>query len=150
MALTGKKQKFADAVLAGSSNKEAAIAAGYSASTASPAGSRLVKDPDVVIYLAARRQAAEKRAASPVGTVPPPGFDLAAAMKHADPETFLMSAMNDIALPIKDRMDAAKALLPYKHHKLGEGGKKEQKQAAAGVASKGKFGASPPPLRAVK
>ena len=31
MALTGKKRAFADAVLAGLSNKEAAIAAGYSA-----------------------------------------------------------------------------------------------------------------------
>lgn len=45
MALTGKKRAFADAVLAGRSNKDAAIVAGYSPATASAAGSRLVKDP---------------------------------------------------------------------------------------------------------
>ena len=52
MAFNSKKRLFADAVLAGKSNKDAAIAAGYSAATASAAGSRLVKDKDVVAYLA--------------------------------------------------------------------------------------------------
>ncbi|WP_269764983.1 terminase small subunit [Burkholderia ubonensis] len=43
MALTARKRKFADALMAGRSNKAAAIAAGYSAATASQAGSRLVR-----------------------------------------------------------------------------------------------------------
>ena len=60
MALTGKKRLFADAVLAGKSNKDAAIAAGYSAATASAAGSRLVKDEQVAEYLLKRREAKEK------------------------------------------------------------------------------------------
>ena len=47
MTLTAKKRAFADAVLAGRSNKDAAIVAGYSPATASAAGSRLVKDPVV-------------------------------------------------------------------------------------------------------
>ena len=59
MALTGKKRAFADAVLAGLSNKEAAIRAGFSEKTASAAGSRNVKDPDVKAYLDQRRQPAE-------------------------------------------------------------------------------------------
>ncbi|WP_080560154.1 terminase small subunit [Burkholderia multivorans] len=37
------------------SNKDAAIAAGYSPATASAAGSRLVKDNDVALYIAANR-----------------------------------------------------------------------------------------------
>jgi phage terminase small subunit len=51
MAFTGKKRAFADAVLAGFSNKEAAIRAAFSKKTASVAGSRNVKDPDVKAYL---------------------------------------------------------------------------------------------------
>ena len=77
MALTGKKKAFADAVLAGKSNKDAAVAAGYSEKTASAAGSRLVKDPDVKAYLDKHRQAPEWS-----GTLPPdegPKFDLSAA-----------------------------------------------------------------------
>lgn len=40
---------------------------------------------------------------------------------------------------------ALTALLPYVHQKLGEGGKKDQKQDAAKVAAKGRFGAAPAP-----
>lgn len=147
MALTGKKLLFADAVLAGSSNGEAAISAGYSAKTAPQAGSRLVKDPAVVAYLAAHRQAAPAK----TGSAPPappderPSFDLALALTHADPKTFLIAAMNDLLLDPKQRIDAAKALLPFTHQKLGEGGKKDQKQDAAKKAGAGKFAASAPP-----
>ena len=77
MALTGKKKAFADAVLAGKSNKDAAVAAGYSEKTASAAGSRLVKDPDVKAYLDKHRQAPKES-----GSLPPdegPKFDLSAA-----------------------------------------------------------------------
>jgi phage terminase small subunit len=45
---------------------------------------------------------------------------------------------------------AAVAAVQYTHTKKGDGGKKEEKQAAAGAAAKGRFGAAPPPLRAVK
>ena len=59
MVLTGKKKVFADAVLAGKPNKQAAIDAGYSAATASAAGSRLVKDKEVASYLVKYREAAK-------------------------------------------------------------------------------------------
>ncbi len=141
MALTGKKRLFADAVLAGSSNKNAAIKAGYSASTASAAGSRLVKDPAVAAYLA------ERRAAVPEGQRPTPGarpFDPANPILFTDPKAFLIAAMNDGELAEKQRVEAAKALMPFMHKKLGEGGKKEQKQEEAEkVASR--FKAAPPP-----
>lgn len=60
MALTGRKLKFAAAVIAGFSNKDAAIKAGYSPATASPAGSRLVKDKDVVSYLKQHKKDVKK------------------------------------------------------------------------------------------
>jgi len=147
MALTAKKKLFADAVLAGSSNRDAAIKAGYSPATASPAGSRLVKDKEVAAYLAAHRAAAEK------GQQPEeqrPTFDLAKALQHADPKTFLLAAMNDVALDAKFRIDAAKALMPFVHGKVGDQGKKEARADAAKQAGKGKFATTRVPLRAVR
>jgi len=144
MALTGKKRAFADAVLAGFSNKEAAIRAGYSAATAAQAGARLVKDKDIAPYLAANKKASAPAAATPPPPPPPPTFDVAAALMHSDPKAFLAAAMNDAALEPKLRIDAAKALMPFVHAKLGEGGKKDQKQAnAEKVASR--FGQAAPP-----
>jgi phage terminase small subunit len=152
MALTGKKRAFANAVLAGLSNKQAAVKAGYSIKTAGPAGSRLAKDPDVVAHLAALRKKGGKEVeqrmdkAAPVVVEPPPKptFDINLALMHTDPRAFLMAAMNDGALEPRQRIDAAKALMPFMHQKLGEGGKKDQKQAAAEkVASR--FAAGAPP-----
>ena len=63
---------------------------------------------------------------------------------HSDPKQFLLAAMNDGELDPKLRVDAAKALMPFVHQKLGEGGKKEQQaEAAKRVASK--FAAAMPP-----
>lgn len=71
--------------------------------------------------------------------------------QHEDPMSFLLALMNNDDADIKLRADAAKAMLPFKHVKLGEGGKKQQEaDLAKKVASK--FAASTPPalLRAVK
>lgn len=154
MALTGKKLAFAKALLAGKSNKEAAIKAGYSEKTASPAGSRLAKDPAVQAYLAiAKKQqtvkprATPKKAAGAVarsdGPDEDPGPDI--FEDHDDPKTWLLAAMKNPLLDPRQRIDAAKAALPYCHQKLGEGGKKEQKQDAAKKAAGGKFATSAPP-----
>ena len=150
MALTGKKRVFADAVLAGRSNKDAAIEAGYSAATASAAGSRLVKDKAVATYLIGQGwSAAEspKRAPSqcPVESAPAVSEGSADYGYTDDPQVLLIAMMNDTGLDARVRGDFAKALMPFKHQKLGEGGKKDQKQAAAEKAATGKFG-----LRAVK
>ena len=75
MALTGKKRLFAEALLAGKSNKMAALAAGYSAASASAAGSRLAKDKDVLGHL--------QRKAKVVSAVPPAAADAAAPPKLA-------------------------------------------------------------------
>jgi phage terminase small subunit len=148
MALTGKKRAFADAVLAGFSNKEAAIRAGFSEKTASAAGSRNVKDPDVKAYVEKHRAAASGKAvAAGKAAAPsaPPGDDLIDIPPTADPIEFLTTIMNEPAADLRFRIDAAKAMLPFKHQKLGEGGKKDQKQDAAAKAGAGKFSATAPP-----
>ncbi|MEH6434301.1 terminase small subunit [Massilia sp. DD77] len=146
MALTGKKRAFADAVLAGFSNKEAAIRAGFSEKTASAAGSRTVKDPEVKAYLEERRKSPPGPGA-PMTTLPP--VDTIDIPATADPVEFLTNVMNEPAADLRLRIDAAKAMLPFKHKKLGEGGKKDQKdEEAKKVASR--FSAARPPLKAVK
>jgi phage terminase small subunit len=152
MALTGKKRAFADAVLAGFSNKEAAIRAGYSAATAAQAGARLVKDKDVAAYLAVQKKTRPTAAPAPPtqAAAPSATFDINAALMHSDPKAFLLAAMNDKDLDAKFRIDAAKALMPFTHKKLGEGGKKQQTDDEAKKVA-GRFGAAaPPPLKAVK
>jgi phage terminase small subunit len=51
MALTSRKRAFIAALREGASNRDAAVAAGYSEKTASAAGSRLVRDKDVAAEL---------------------------------------------------------------------------------------------------
>lgn len=162
MALTPKKRAFADALREGASNKDAAIAAGYSASSASAAGSRLAKDPHVLAYLKTSpvnkkvkpAPEASKPDASGPGTHDEddgPTFDLAKALTFTDPKAFLIAAMNDPEAEAKLRVDAAKALMPFMHQRKGETGKKEDKQTAAEEAAAGMYGTSrPPTLKAVK
>jgi len=150
MALTGKKRLFAEALLAGKSNKMAALAAGYSAASASAAGSRLAKDKDVLAHL--QRKAKAVSAAPPAvadATAPPTGsFDLSQALSHRDPRAFLLAAMNDALLEPKLRIDAAKALMPFEFAKKGEGGKKEQQADAAKKVASRFAPAAPPKLAA--
>ena len=49
----------------------------------------------------------------------------------------------------KERIEAAKAMLPYTHKRLGEGGKKEARQGEAEKVAGGRFSAGRPPLRVV-
>ena len=164
MALTTKQRAFVDAVRRGASNKDAAIAAGYAASSASVAGSRLAKHPNVLAALASSPINKNVNAVARSASAKPPvldlevngeesAFDFSKAMTFTDPKAFLIATMNDYDADAKLRVDAAKALMPFIHPRKGEGGKKEEKENAAKTASKGKFGAAPPPsthLRSVK
>ena len=160
MALTPKKRAFVDALRGGASNKDAAIAAGYAASSASAAGSRLAKDPYVMAAMAGttfnkivKAPAAQQPAADApqaADSDDSPGFDLNKALSFSDPKAFLLAAMNDHEADSKLRVDAAKALMPFMHPRKGETGKKTERENAAKVAGAGRFGASPPPLKAVK
>lgn len=66
-----------------------------------------------------------------------------------DPMQFLEDVMANPTLDAKLRLEAAKILMPFKHVRKGEVGKKVEKQDAAKKASGGKFSAAAPPLRVV-
>lgn len=143
MAMTEKKRRFATAKREGKSNKEAAILAGYEESTASQAGSRLAKDKEVIAEIERKevvQEIKEKvKAEGLAANLPDMG------RMYSDPKDFLMAMMNDIESDPKLRQDAAKALMPFTHQKLGEGGKKEAQKERATKAGGGKFAAATPP-----
>lgn len=145
MALNSKKRAFIDAVRAGASNKEAAIAAGCPEKTAAQAGSRLAKDPDVL------RELTKSESASTVNSDVNESVNRNshAARRYTDPLEFLMDQMNDLTLEEKDRRDAAKALMPFIHQRKGEGGKKDAAKDAAAQAAAGRFGVRQPPKNVV-
>ncbi len=152
MALTDKKRRFADALRSGATNREAAIAAGYSEKTASQAGSKLAKDPDVIAAIGRhiRQRQSAPAEVKPARKVNSPQVDEAGVgeltfAEFDDPRDFLVAVMNEQGAEPKLRVDAAKALMPYLHGKVADQGKKEQKAAAADEVSKGRFGARPPP-----
>ena len=90
----------------------------------------------------ARPGAGRKKQEPTLITVPVPVTD---SLAHKDPKIFLLALMNDLEADVKLRADAAKALMPFMHTKLGEGGKKDQRQEAAKKATTGKFGSAAPP-----
>ncbi|HCT9558662.1 TPA: terminase small subunit [Acinetobacter baumannii] len=140
MALTEKKKAFALAKRKGKDNKEAAILAGCPEKTASAAGARLAKDPDVIAYLERLEKATPeqvvKHDVKPLTT----NTAIQAAKNLADPLAFLESVYSD---PVEDmalRVRAAQAALPYVHGKVAEKGKKQTKAETAREGSKsGKF-----------
>lgn len=135
--LTKKQQAYVKHKIAGCTNKDAAIAAGYAVGSAAQAGDRLAKHPAVRKALNAASPAKGK------------GVDTRAIKRgdYADSKAFLHDAMNNVELPIGLRMDAAKALLPYEHARMGETGKKEKAKEKAGEIARGKskFATKQPP-----
>ena len=63
---------------------------------------------------------------------------------NGDPKKFLVDLMNSPEADVRMRVDAAKALMPFVHQKLGEGGKKEERQEAAKKVA-GRFSQAAPP-----
>lgn len=141
MALTEKKKAFALAKRNGKDNKEAAILAGCPEKTASAAGARLAKDPDVIAYLdrldKATPEQAVKHEVKPLTTF----TSIQAANTLDDPLEFLKSVYTDQVEDMALRVRAAQAALPYVHGKVAEKGKKETKADEAKKATQGgKFG----------
>ncbi|MCP3721740.1 terminase small subunit [Paraburkholderia sp. CNPSo 3272] len=89
--------------------------------------------------MAAQRIESESKAApakkAAADRSPPPDFDPYAMTSFMDPKAFLIAAMNDGRTEPKLRVDAAKALMPFVHAKVGETGKKDAKGAAAEKAA---------------
>ncbi|VVO22300.1 terminase small subunit [Pseudomonas fluorescens] len=171
MALTSKKRAFIVAVREGASNKDAAIAAGCSEKTASAAGSRLAKDPDVIrelhklnalfpvnadvkadVKTSVKASKSERPVRAPAVAVPRTERTVQPSINgDEDPLSFFKSMMADEDMDPKLRLDAAKALASFTVSKPGEKGKKEQVQEAAEQVASGRFGLRKPgQLRAVK
>ena len=174
MALTVKKKAFAQAKYDGADNKQSAIFAGYSPESASHAGSRLAKDPDVIAYI--EKLKASKKLTSKdeklTSTKPKQnanvqvvkvekmesgpeqvhgqfvGRDEIAYGAKDDPLEYLKSVWTDESEDPKLRLDAAKAAMPYIHGKVADKGKKETKADEAKKATQqGKFGSLSSHLR---
>lgn len=151
MALTEKMEKFALAIVDGKTNKEAAISAGYAEKTASAAGARLAKDPEIIVYIEMLKAQKEGRSL----TSDSPKVKLKDTPENSgededpigefqfegdDPLDFLIKVMNFNGNKLPLRMQAAIAALPYKHGKVAEKGKKQTKAETAREGSKsGKF-----------
>ncbi|MBD0221866.1 terminase small subunit [Acinetobacter baumannii] len=151
MALTEKMKKFALAIVDGKTNKEAAISAGYAEKTASAAGARLAKDPEIIVYIEMLKAQKEGRSLTsdspkvkPKDTPENSGEDENPIEEFQfegdDPLDFLIKVMNFNGNKLPLRMQAAIAALPYKHGKVAEKGKKQTKAETAREGSKsGKF-----------
>lgn len=168
MALTAKSKAFAQAVVDGMSNKDAAISAGYSEKTAMQQGSKLAKLPEVITYIAKLKAdkkltstdekltSSKPKSSSSVQVVKVEKIESGPEQAHGqfvgrdeisrgakdDPLEYLKSVWTDEGEDPKLRLDAAKAAMPYIHGKVAEKGKKETKADEAKAAAKGggKFG----------
>ena len=163
MALTAKMRKFAQAVVDGMSNKDSAITAGYEEKTASQAGTRLAKNPEILAYIEklkadkklkqggeklkveVKAEIVEVQVAEPRHEQPRSEFigrDEIAIGSHEDPLEYLKSVWMDKEQDEELRVACAKAALPYVHGKVADKGKKQTKAEEAKAAAKGggKFG----------
>lgn len=151
MALTAKMKAFAQAVVDGMSNKDAAISAGYSEKSAMQQGSKLAKIPEVIAYIEQFKSVKKLTSKSEKLTPEKPKVNSVDSGENDnplddenyakdDPLQFLIDVMNksdDMFM----RVNAAKAALPYVHGKVADKGKKESKAEEAKKATQGgKFG----------
>ncbi len=80
-----------------------------------------------------------------VGGRPPKPPVLLPSTTSEDPLAFLMGVMNDGVVPLDLRIKAATSAAQYTHAKKGEGGKKQEQEAAALEAQRSQFAPSAPP-----
>ncbi|MNP16642.1 hypothetical protein D3C76_1090470 [compost metagenome] len=133
------------------------MSAGLSPNSAKASGFRMRKHPAIVAALAAVGIATKNVKPTAPGAPTESAEDAAADIATVDieatedPKKFLTDLMNSPKAGVKARLEAAKALLPFEHAKVGEKGKKATKAdgAAAAAAEGNKFGARAAPLRAV-
>lgn len=155
--LTPTQELFFQATLRGEKPEQAAISAGLK--SPKPSGFRMRKHPAIVAALAAVGISTSGiKSAKPSSTEPASEEDAAAELatieipETEDPKVFLTALMNCPKAGVKARLEAAKALLPFEHSKIGEKGKKQTKaDGAKETAAGGDVYATrkPPSLKAV-
>lgn len=155
--LNETQELFFKATLRGEKPEQAAVSAGLKSPKA--AGFRMRKHPAIVAALAAvgistagikpskpgsTESASEEDAAAELATIEIPETE--------DPKVFLTALMNCPKAGVKARLEAAKALLPFEHSKIGDKGKKETKADGAKETATGTNAYAtrkPPSLKAV-
>lgn len=124
---------FADAILSGLNQRQAAIRAGYAEKYAAQNGRKLMQNKNVVAYLASHgyersnygkatkivEQAApiaepKKKEAAPPSIVP----DDLIGQTFDDPKEMILAAMNNPKFSSEQRLRYAVQLLPYYHSKV--------------------------------
>lgn len=148
--LNESQEKFFKATLRGEKPEQAAISAGLSPKTAKAAGHRMRKHPAIVAALAAvgiGTKAAPAAKEKPTESSEEPDIVTLEIAETDDPKAFLIALMNSPKAGVKARLEAAKALLPFEHSKMGEKGKKVTKEEGAKeLAGRGHaYGSRKPP-----
>lgn len=148
--LNESQEKFFKATLRGEKPEQAAISAGLSPKTAKAAGHRMRKHPAIVAALAAvgiGTKAAPAAKEKPAESSEEPDIVTLEIAETDDPKAFLIALMNSPKAGVKARLEAAKALLPFEHSKMGEKGKKVTKEEGAKeLAGRGHaYGSRKPP-----
>lgn len=131
--MTKKQQNFIANKIAGMTNRDAAIAAGYAVGSARVAADKLMKVPAVRSAIQAGTGSAGKE---PAANWMKPAYGSSLEL--------MRDTYNNPKAPMGVRFDAAKQALPYEHARVGEVGKKQAKQARAEAAA-GKRGPGRPP-----
>jgi len=155
--LNETQELFFKATLRGEKPEQAAISAGLKSPKA--AGFRMRKHPAIVAALAAVGISTSGiKPTKPRATESPSEEDAAAELatieiqETEDPKVFLTALMNCPKAGVKARLEAAKALLPFEHSKIGEKGKKATKADSAKETAGGTdvyATRKPPALKAV-
>lgn len=136
---TEKQRNFIVNKVAGVKNREAAIAAGYAPNAADVTAAKLLQKPSIKAAIKAAK------AAEPMPPVATPQ-SIMPRTQYADPMLFLEDVMNHAQMPLAVRLDAAKSLLPYKHPRMGELGKKASaKDRAEALTTSSRFATKKPP-----
>ena len=149
------KRLYAEAREKGKTKKQSAIYAGYSEKVASPSATRLEKDPDVIAYRERLsggtfenkgKPKEPEKVEEPKPNEPDEKLEKAAERIAAqcqnqendnrvawfsDPAKFLENVMNNHVEDPRLRVDAAKTLMPYRHAKKSEVGKKQSREEEA-------------------
>ncbi|MCX8749066.1 terminase small subunit [Snodgrassella sp. B3088] len=140
MILNEKQELFAINVAAGINQTEACINAGYSKNGAAVAACRLMKNPAILARieeLKNQQNGINKKLNNTVKSdVNDVNTESRPTAENNDPLQFLLNVMLDEDSPLKLRVDAAKILMPYKHGRIGETGKKEAAKDAAAQKSR--------------
>ena len=132
MSFTDKQLAFIECKAAGSGHADAAMQAGYAASSAAVTATKLMARKDIRTAIKAKQGGVDNE---PDADEPEPW-----KMKDKYPSSLalLQDLYNNPKAPKSLRYQAAKDALAYEHPRK-EGGKKDEKDEAAKAAAKGKF-----------